>query len=655
MITFLSQTRYLRLILLLVPVLLYLNTLRNEYALDDSIVLTQNSYVKQGLKGIKDIFRTETFTGFFKQKKDLVQGGRYRPLSLATFAVEHTIYGEKPGISHLINALLYAVFCIILFDVLSLLIKNINSKADHIPIAFISALIFAVHPIHTEVVANIKGRDELLAGLFFLLSFYFVIKSQYTKSLLHPMAAGMLLFLALLSKENTIALIPLAVLYFIMKKDSIEKKPLYLVLIFLCVATMVYLAIRMKVLGGLSIEKSQELMNNPFLEAQNGERIPTILFTFLVYLKLLLIPYPLTHDYYPYHIELQDWSSPMVILSLFIHLAILFAGFYYFRKNRIIGFAIFCYFLLLMPVSNLFFDTGSFMNERFVFLASIGITMAEAYLITVVLLEKKKSPAVRYGVISVLALVVLTYSVLTIKRNTIWKDNFTLFTHDVHISSGSAKANCTAGGVLYETALKQPSETKKLEMLKESSGYLERAITIYPGYIDALLLAGNVHFELNRNMPEVFALYSAIYKKAPGYELAFQNLEKMLSVINDPRQRIRGYNIILKYRPDDFNANYNMGSTYGKTLAILDSATYYLTRAVELQPENMIANRDLGVAWAMQGEYEKSIPFFEKAIKINPLNADNYINLGITFQRLGRHNEAMSLFKKAEQLKAKSE
>ena len=91
------------LILLLLPLFLYLNTINNDYALDDSIVITKNMYVQKGLKGIGEIFTTETFTGFFGQQKDLVSGSRYRPLSLATFAFEHELWGNRPGLSHLIN------------------------------------------------------------------------------------------------------------------------------------------------------------------------------------------------------------------------------------------------------------------------------------------------------------------------------------------------------------------------------------------------------------------------------------------------------------------------------------------------------------------------------------------------------------------------
>ena len=94
---------------------LYVNTLWNQYALDDAIVITQNQFTQQGFKGIGNIMTSDVFLGFFKTEKNLVAGGRYRPLSVVTFAIEHQLFGENPGVSHFINLLLYALTGIVLF------------------------------------------------------------------------------------------------------------------------------------------------------------------------------------------------------------------------------------------------------------------------------------------------------------------------------------------------------------------------------------------------------------------------------------------------------------------------------------------------------------------------------------------------------------
>ena len=292
-----EKEKMLPYIILVIPVILYFNTLFNDYALDDSIVITDNIFVKKGLAGIKDIFRNETFTGFFKHKKNLVQGGRYRPLSVATFAVEYSVWGMRPRLSHLINILLYSLLCLVLFRTLSKILFFLDAGQISIPVAFLATVIFAVHPVHTEVVANIKGRDELLAVLFMLLSLLFFIRCIEKPSLKIALSAGAMLLTALLSKENAMTVIAIGILLLLMRDRKVQVAGGLLGLISLMVAAIVYLVIRMKIAGGLftGIE-SGELMNNPFLHADSHQKSATIFYTLLLYIKLLIFPHPLTYQ-----------------------------------------------------------------------------------------------------------------------------------------------------------------------------------------------------------------------------------------------------------------------------------------------------------------------------------------------------------------------
>jgi len=159
-------------ILLVVSFLIYSASIPFNYVLDDKIVITDNAYTKKGISGLKEIFTTESFTGYFGEKKELVQGNRYRPLSIATFAVEYELNnGLNPKMSHIINIFLYGLTCIILLLVLYQLIGNQNNKW-YWSIPFLASFLFLVHPIHTEAVANIKGRDEIMSLLFSLLMLY---------------------------------------------------------------------------------------------------------------------------------------------------------------------------------------------------------------------------------------------------------------------------------------------------------------------------------------------------------------------------------------------------------------------------------------------------------------------------------------------------
>lgn len=160
------------LILLVLPILLYAGALRFGYVLDDTLVLSENKFVQQGTKGIPAIFSNESLVGYLGANHDIVVGARYRPLSIASFAVEHQLFGVAPGISHFVNALLYALTALVLFRLLSTVVSPKPGQRWFLSLPFVAALLFALHPLHTEVVANIKGRDEILALLLALVASY---------------------------------------------------------------------------------------------------------------------------------------------------------------------------------------------------------------------------------------------------------------------------------------------------------------------------------------------------------------------------------------------------------------------------------------------------------------------------------------------------
>ena len=637
-------------IIVLLPLVLYFNTLFNNYALDDSIVITDNVYVKKGVAGINEIFSTETFTGFFKKKKDLVEGGRYRPLSVATFAIEYELWKLNPALSHFINILLYALLCLVLLKFLEKILFFLGENHNYTTIAFFAALIFAIHPVHTEVVANIKGRDEILAVLFSLLSLLFMMRCLEYSPLINGLISGLMLFMALLSKENALTVIPISLILILFNLKSIKPGKAVWAIALLFVPAFIYLIIRQKVVGGFSGNESNELMNNPFLYAQAGQKSATIFYTLLLYLKLLVFPHPLTYDYYPYHIMLHNWNNFWVLLSFVIQILILLTAFIFIKRNKIISFGIFFYLITLLPVSNLLINIGSFMNERFLFLPSIGFSLLAGTLLFKLLFaaERKWIPVS----VSILLIAILSvFSGITIARNTKWKDNFTLFTHDVKISQTSAKGNCTAGGILLEKAQTITDTIQRKQLLDKSIAYLNKSVNIYPGYVDALLLLGNAHFELDKNIPEVLVSYRKLFHSAPGHELALSNLKKMLATTENPAYRKLGYTYILKLKPRDFDANYQLGTTYGKMLGQMDSSIFYLKKALNIDPESKMTNRDLGVAYAMSGKFKESVPFFEKVLSLEPNDPGNYINLGITYHNLDRFTDAQAMFNKAEELK----
>jgi len=166
-VTFLEK--YLPIILLLaLSIGIYSNTFKHEFALDDVAVISNNELVKKGIGGISEIFTSRAWKGFEQNRKQVES---YRPLSSAHFAIEYEFFQLNSGSYHIVQVLYFALLCVLIYW---LLLAFFDRK--HPYLALIIALLFAAHPIHTDVVNNIKSRDELLSVLFTILAPYQLFK-----------------------------------------------------------------------------------------------------------------------------------------------------------------------------------------------------------------------------------------------------------------------------------------------------------------------------------------------------------------------------------------------------------------------------------------------------------------------------------------------
>jgi len=329
------------LILFSIAVALYAYSTTFEYVLDDQIVLTNNEYTKKGINGIKDILTTESMSGRFGGQQDLIVGARYRPLSIVSFALEHQFFGLNTFVSHLINVLLYGLLGILLFRVLGACFPTKEKWFWSLP--FLASLLFVVHPVHTEVVANVKGRDEIMTLIGALGAMYYAIRYVETNKFIHLLLSGLVFFLALLAKENALtflAVIPLTLYFF--KEASF--KQLGAVFAPLLIAAIAYLVIRYQVIGYFLSPNGKEItdiMNNPFYGLGVAEKFATVFYTLGLYLKLLFFPHPLTHDYYPFQIPIISWGDLRAIIPYYS-----FSAAYWIGYSCLIGIEEKIYFIL---------------------------------------------------------------------------------------------------------------------------------------------------------------------------------------------------------------------------------------------------------------------------------------------------------------------
>jgi len=536
--------------------LIYFQSINYEYVLDDKIVYTQNSFVKKGTAGLSDIFGKESMVGYLGEQKNYLEGGRYRPLSIATFAIEHEFFGNdsykiedywikemkknsalsnlvdkiskdvnikdvrfddeksfllalaqqlpntklsqnkeailfhaaysNSKVSHFINILLYALVVVLLFRVLSIIFPAQQSNW-YLTLSFVGSLLFLLHPIHVEVVSNVKGRDEILALMCALSAMYFTLKYIEKENFLFLVLSGVTFLLGALAKEHVItflAVIPLMTYFF--TKSSFQKNGI--TLIPLVIATLVFLYMRKEAIGAdhlfdfTSGKASTDLMNNPFAEMSISERFATVFYTLGMYVKLLFVPHPLTHDYYPYQIPIMNWSSIGSIASLLLYVGMGIFALWGIMKKNIVAFGILFFLLPLFPVSNMLISVGTFMNDRFIFISSVGFCIIVAYWIS----RKLPAPVLN---LSLFVILLLGYSIKTFTRIPDWKDTFALNSAAIKYSPNSARANLFMSTALYKDFyLKETDPQLKTEYLNQIQGLVDKSLNIYPRYNSALTM-----------------------------------------------------------------------------------------------------------------------------------------------------------------------
>lgn len=684
-------------IIISVSLLIYSNTITHGYALDDQMVLCGNKFVTAGIDGLGQIMTRDAFDGYFGEEGgQVIAGGRYRPLSLMTFALEWEFFNQAPSISHVVNLFSYSLLCVFIYLFLLWLFPDnrLMGKSRYtflLNLPFLATIFYALHPIHTEVVANIKGRDEILGFLFGLSTIIYFFQIYKGKILDYIILLILFLF-ALLSKENAITFLAVLLVVAYYKEVPIFSsqflKP-YSAIIF---STIIFLALR-TMSNNSSLEAySGEILNNPFVRANDFEKWGTILFSYLEYLKLLIFPWKLSHDYYYNQIPYRRLSDPFVLFVLIGLITMIYVVLKNWKSKNIIVFSISFFVITFSVVSNILFSIGSIMNERFVFVSSLGFSIITAQL----LLKHIKNLSF---LISLIIAIAGLYAYKTYTRNFAWKDNYTLFSTDFYNSPNSSKVATSYGGLLLEKSNDLVHKNKNLSKiyLDSSIKVLNHALNIYPENSQASLLYGNALYTKHQNPQLVIPIYKTCLNLRPNYFDALFNLGKLyykmnhldtaeyylssalkvkpnheeigkiLSKIDARSGRIQegfnqkeslsdlaleaieggncqyaislGQQALLK-NLNDPKANFAIGICYCRFMNRLNEGIPYLERAVKLDKNNGHWLVDLAVAYGKSGQVKRAIPILEQVIKLRPNEAVGYQNLSTAYKLLGDTKKA---------------
>ncbi|MBK9525758.1 MAG: hypothetical protein IPO39_13740 [Bacteroidetes bacterium] len=551
------SVKYQLLLLLVVLIGLNANTLSNEYALDDTVVLTENRIVQQGINGIPEILRTDYVRGFTKEE-NILSAGRFRPLTLISFALEYQFFGASPLISHLINLVLFALLIFLLFRILQIIFHRENSV-----LPFLACLFFILHPIHTEVIANVKSRDELLTFLFTLLSLLSTFAYLKSGNKRLQIASFLCFFCALLAKETAItylAILPLILFYFSSLSFS---KILRITTPFLLLA-FIYAGIRYNAIGFHSYTVT-DVTNSPYIYATYSDAFATKTFVVLKYILLLFFPVHLTTEYGFQQIPMIQIRSFSFIISAVCILALLSFAMLTFKKKSIVSFCILYFFITLSPGTNFIIDLGAPMAERMLFQPSL------AFCILLSILILKFAVNYRYASIGLALIISILFSVKTIARNSEWKNNETLFLADILNSPNSARMNLYVCEQYILKANKEVNLKTKYAYLDTAINYGERSMQIHSKFAYTYLRLGLAHLYRSNyeTAAKIWIRAAELEPKNPeviywtSYLSNVLNTEGNMWYEKDSVQRaIQYYELSLKLNANNIETLYNLGGMY---------------------------------------------------------------------------------------------
>lgn len=607
-------------IIMLLGIVIYSNSFECSFNFDDLNSIINNT-------SIQDLSNVKAWWNFSPN----------RPVSMFTFALNYHFsqfdvwsYHLVNLMVHLINACLVWWLTLLIFS--SPVMKSHPLAKDKNVLAFITALLFVSHPLATQSVTYIIQRQASMAAMFYMLSIALYAKVRISgngiKENLFLFAGAFISgVLAVLTKENAYTL-PFAIilfeLFFIrVKKLSVNFKDYRIILVITAFTGLIVFL----------LHKFSLQIFDPLPPSQGNDFTVTPLnylltqFSVIVkYIQLLILPVNQNLDYdYPLSTSFFEIRTLLsfLFLSAFIILAIFF-----FKRNRIISFGIFWFFLTLIIESSII-PINDLIYEHRTYLPSFGYFLILSTIIITFIWNKNK-----YIAIALLAIVVLSNSILTYERNKVWKNDLTLW-NDVVSKSPNKARPVNNRGIYY-------LKTKQWE---KAITDFSKGIELYPKWAVTYYNRG-VALEILRQTDKALADYNTAIELDTLYADAYYNRGNVFGNNRKIEQAIADFSKVLQINPDNENALYNRGVSY-EALAQWNNAIADLTRAIEIDPNHARAYSNRGAAWANTGQWEKAVYDYTKALEIEPGLTATYNNRGIAYMNIGKYAEALADYNKA--------
>ncbi|XP_071313290.1 protein O-mannosyl-transferase TMTC3 isoform X1 [Trachinotus anak] len=576
----------------------------------------------------------------------------YRPLTVFTFRLNYLFSELSAASYHLFNVVLHAIVCVLFLRVCRLFLDKTSS--------LVAALLFAVHPIHTEAVTGVVGRAELLSSIFLLAAFLAYTKSTSADHSIvwAPIALTVILVAAAtLCKEQGITVVGICCVHevfvaqgftlpmlldtlrqVLQGKDGFPYAVLQtlLKLIVLIISTLLLVIIRVQVIQSQLPVFTR--FDNPAAVSPTPTRQLTFNYLLPVNAWLLLNPSELCCDWTMGTIPLVESLLDLRNLATLVFYSFLGLLAYHSLRYRhssakTVIMALSLIVLPFIPASNLFFPVGFVVAERVLYVPSMGFCVLVAHGFKI-LSHKGQLKKISWLMIGVL---LTTHAVKTFNRNWDWESEYTLFTSALKVNKNNAKLWNNVGHALEN----QNNYAKALQ-------YFLQATRVQPDDIGAHMNVGRTYKNLNKSkeaedaylvakslMPQIIPGKKYATRVAPNHLNVYINLANLIRA-NESRleEADQLYRQAISMRPDFKQAYISRGELLLKMNKLTEARDAYL-RALELDRTNPDLWYNLAIVNIEMKDPSEALKNFNHALELNPRHKLALFNSALLMQESG--------------------
>jgi len=612
---------------LFLALLVYGNTLLNGFVYDDHSQVQTNPYV-QSFKYINKIFTTTVWS--FRGSEG--QTNYYRPLMSFGFLICNKVFQAFPAGFHVVNVLLNCVVVWLVFLSCSMLFQ------DEI-VGLAAATLFALHPIHTEVVNWIAAVTELELAIFYLAAFILFLRLP-SSTPQGKTKTGMFMYacyvLALLSKEQAVTLAVLATIYEHFYRADRASTSWQTKASRYCgfwIITAVYLAFRVTVLGGLAPVRQHPDVTWP-------QAILSALALVGQYVAKLFWPHPLL-AFYVFSKSIAT-SDPRVLAGIGVGVLAVALFIYLWKNARNYSFALVWIAITLVPVLNARWMATNVFTERYLYLPSAGFCALIAGGFVFLLRSfGGRSPVLRWTLVAAATVLLSLAAVDIVARNRDWHDDSRLFTRTLEVEPHASYIRTDLGLLEWNSGHREQAEQE-----------WRRAMVDKPDNPIALSNLGVAMVEKKR-YEEATKYLQQVIEERPRFAAPHIHLGRVYLAEGQTGAAESEFRRAVEIRPLGVEARNALGGFYFEQGKLSDAESQYRA-SLESLPNTEAWNR-LGDIYESEGQHAKAEESWRNVVDADPYDTHAHLSLGGVYLASGRRVEASKEYQAVLELDPKNE